>query len=457
MQTLLIFDDDADKIDLGNEVLAALNHKDGTRRPKSAGTSKGTWELGFSQRMNSLTSATAFLMKLQAVDSPLLLLDIEIKPGDVEKSAARWRAKAASLVEKCVRPDQKKLFKDEISRLEKVYGKPVDYQLSLTLLAYARVRGICVITISTKQNPRDQIFNSHKADTVGVPFIANWDQAWKQWTKNKISIVRGIADKVREEWEKWNGMMEQRIWPAEAIEAPGWFSGGSSPHRVVPHGSDNEKCNGAAYTQRIKQYVETVTKTNLSKNWKPLPRCHDALKRLVGACAKAHVKTGNGYVPQLNTVALMAASWDPTASKWLSSFEWRATEALMCETASQKQLRQVILALGGEDGLFMKLLPKEGDPKVSNLKSITTKKNRLILTFTFDLSADKNGGKRGIKQLFNAERGKGVGVKSRDAINETSRSLIDVWQKLAIHENRMIDIEVTNSDIIFKTKATREN
>ena len=393
-----------------------------------------------------------FLQLLQNSKDPLLILDIEIKWESKKQNKVDWRRSAEEIVLAQIQTSQMGQFQEQLNSLRAVYSPRdphADYDLSLHLFAFATIRTIPVIVISTKASSVDGDRHEVKATVAGIPSINNWTVDWqKAWLEpNRTAIINGIAKAVNSEWEKWRGTMEQRLWPEEAVQGAGWFSGGKNSHNLIPHGSNNEKCKCAAYTLRIKQYVEAVTGLPLGSRWKPLSNCHDALKHLVGAAAKAHAKPGTGHVPQLNAVALLVAAWDPNASQWFPTFKWDAVCALMKEAATQVQLRQVLLALGGEDGLFAKLIAMESDPAVSNLKQVTTTADCLKLEFAFDLTKDKYGGAKGIKQLFEAARKSACGIKPD---NETSGRLIEAWKKLAVDGKRMIDIEVADHEIIFK-------
>lgn len=445
MPQILIFDDDSKKCALASEVAKAMD---------ATSANQAKWVLAFGEQMKDLKSAKRFMAALDSADDPLILLDIEII-GD--NKAKDWRVSATSAISNKVPRDSRSYLKSDIDKLERCYGTHAHYQLSLSLLAYARLHGIGVITISTKSNISGE-HNLLCAQNAGVPFISSWSEDWERLNKPQERISQ-LASSIADEWVKRRGSLEQRLWPREALDKE-WFSaspqGGNVP---IQHAFILELTAKAPYRERISQYLAAVSgintlsfKAHEANDAAVLERRHDALKCIVGADAKAH--SGRNRLPSLNTVALLAAAWDPDAAKWFPQFGWDATCQMMPDKTTQQALKDVILAIGGEDGLFPHLLRNKPNTTKGTLKKVEAGHEMLKLNMGFPLNNDSRGGTNGMMQKFLSASSNNKSEKNA-AGGDTSERLISVWKKLGASGKRMIDIEVTPEAIVFKSHKIR--
>jgi len=442
MPSLLIFDDDTIKCDLAVPVMKAW--------PKSA----SDWKLLFHSPLETKNSFDTFLSQLDNSDEPMVLVDIEIKKSLKGKD---WRTDAAKCIAGKVESTAKLLYENEIARLESHYGKHPDYQLSLSLIAYLVYLGVPVITVSTKPNSANvESHNSVCAQSAGLP-ILYWAENWKTaWNGKAITTNAGrLATRIIEEWNKHKGKISQRLWPKDAA---GWFPSKVGAISSVPHAWVDDLATKTAYLLTMGRYLSAISGVPVTTINRKQPkvcdvvkRRHESLKRIVGAVAKAHASTG--YSPELNTVALLAAAWDPHASKWFPEYRWLASCQMLSEMATQKEIENVILAIGGEDGLFEHLLQQKPDTKKSTLKKIEDTGDKIALLMAFPLSKDSRGGDQGIMQKFNTAKASRVTDPSL-IVGDTTQRLYDVWLKLGAGTKRIIDIEVNQTSILF-FKATR--
>lgn len=423
MPTLLIFDDDKGKCDVAPEVAKCL--------PKG-------WHCGFCTPMSNKVSFDEFLDKIKAPAEAVVLVDIEIKR--LESKGKDWRRLAAAelaLSGSSVAERQK--------QLANYYGSHADYQLSLSLIAYLVQRGICFITISTQANRNGVDHNIQCASKAGLPLIGTWPVSFKTLLK-PTDTLKNLASAITREWEKHSGSMRQRLWP---FDTAGWFENGTATN-LIPHSFTTDLKSNPQYQTAVDGYVAAVTQqrknAGASKQSDCVERRHDALKTIVGAVAKAH--SGKGRPPQMNVVALLAAAWDPTSAKWFSNYKWEATKPLMREAATQEQLIDAVLAIGGEDGLFEHLLRQKPKSAKSTVKEVSTTDTSVAITLSFDLSKDVRGGNDGLMQKFREAK-----ENNCEPTGDTAIRLFKAWLTLGeppSAEKRFVDIEVTNTQIIFR-------
>jgi len=436
MPSLLIFDDDGIKCELAGPVIKAIQKGD------------ISWTLAYNEPLRIKVDFDSFVKRLGSCGEALVLVDIEIKKPQKGKD---WRTQASTYIAAKIESGSKTSCEMEIKRLETHFGKHSDYQLSLCLIAYLLHLGIPVITISTK--PNSAIVTSHVstcAQSAGLPSLY-WAENWKTaWDKKAIpENASDLAKRIVEEWNKHRGRMFTRLWP---MAASGWFPPGVEANHVIKHSHSTELQATPQYSQLIREYLSSVSGVPVTEfaraneDYDVSYRRHESLKRIVGAAASAHA--GDSYPPELNIVALLAAAWDSNASKWFPCFDWMASCQMMADGATRQSLTEVILAIGGEDGLFKHLIRREGKNGGSTLEKVEARKDSVLLTMTFRLDKDRKGLDRGIMQKFNAARVEAESGAKPSIQGDATDRLFKVWEKLGATK-RMTDIEVTGSTIKF--------
>ena len=449
MPKIVIFDDDTRKIALGNEVLQSLNASLGVT----------AWSYNFCQRIDSLDAVKEFLATLRETDI-LVVLDIEIK-NDKE---AEWRSDAATAIAALLDKSEKEVFQIKYDLLKRQYGDHIDYQLSLMVLAVLSTRRVPVITISTKANDEDVHF-IEKARACAVSYIPNWSESWQtSWTDStrRKNIISGIATCILKEWEKKTGEMDKRIWcSARSLDDQQdarrqWFKREmphDPEHPVMKH--DWNTCTHEDYFINMRAFLDNVI--NKSKEalldfptYEITQPCHEAVKSLIGAVSNADYAMQNRLfpdtVPQLNSVVLLAAAWDPNAAAWFPTFGWQARFQLMRHDAGKQELRAAILAIGGEEGLFhSKLIDKDRntmnnqgkwEPHQSTVEGVDAAFDTVTIRFKFQLSKVQENFRK-------AKRGESY-------TGGTTAKLVRVWEALKTSSGRTVDVDVQGNALLFK-------
>lgn len=435
----MIFDDDNRKLKLAIEVLASLKSNHGSH----------AWSLGFCNRIKSTDVVMSFLEKLNAPDV-LVILDIEIKTSDDE---VNWRNDSVLKIKSLLCSSEKEAYEAKYSSLTATYGDFPDYQLSLALLAFLLIRRIPVITISTKPNAQDDVTpNMVKAISENVPYIPNWSESWEtSWTipERKVELIAGIARMIHCEWEKWRGTMSARIWGGDQClgSRMDWFKR-EQEHAHMKHDFPS-RTPTSEYLANMRGFLNAVINKGKTQpidfsEYQITHACHEAIKSLIGAVSNADFAKGD-KCPQLNTVVLLAAAWDPNAASWFPAFNWEALHHLMCEDASREELRSAILAIGGEEGLFQaKLIDKFNNtanaagnwtPCQSSVKHVTATSDTVTIEFKFELS----------KLSTNFQDAK----DGKPYTGGTCSKLVTAWKALATQDCRTVDIEIEGDKLKF--------
>jgi len=440
MCKLILFDDDTRKLVLADQVLTALSTAHGL----------GDWSIGYKDRIQSLCSVEGFLGTLRSSDI-LVILDIEIKIFD---DVSDWRQQSVNKIKEMLDSSEKEAYETKCLQLIGTYGDYPDYQLSLAILAFLQIRRIPVITISTKPSAEDEMTPlSVKAIIESVTYIPNWSESWEtDWIipERKTAIIAKIASKIYCEWLKWRGTMSARIWgnSACASDKQEWFKRLESTKPEHAHMKHDHPTNPTAdYLANMRGFLDSVINKNKSQpidfsNYEITKDCHEAIKSLIGAVSNADFAVKD-KPPQLNTVVLLAAAWDPNAVSWFPAFKWEGRHQLMRDDATKHQLRAAINAIGGEEGLFQtKLIDKENNvlnadgnwtPAQSFVENVTVTPDSVTIKFKVELSKlAVNFAKAKIGEVFTGG---------------TCHKLVAAWQSLATTGDRTVDMLIENDNL----------
>jgi hypothetical protein len=406
-----VFDDHTPKAGFASILVDELN-----RRALSVGGGE-SWTLGFSQPIDSKSIAAATDALINAGPDAMHFIDIEFK------GALRW-----------AKPANERLLNllaglpNGMSYLEKYCndfkaGKDWRYAWSMSACALAHCRCTPFMVITTVGHVEHKRNLDTYAAENHIPALFGWPEE-----KDHYSAARSdIAEIVEGEWNNYRSTLFGKLWHPSSAK---WFHVDDCVNRGVPHDHPG-KSPPNGYEAKLRKIVDSVTRAPLGDEWEVSQNFHETLKRLVGACAKAHA--GTGYGPRLNSIALLAAAWcQPT---WWGDFSWPAMIGMLPDGATDEQVRTVLRAIGDDNGLCQKLDKKGGILRVEAEAGWV----RLILNPTGKL-----------RQLFEERRTRG----SAGAVHGVTNALYSVWQALSVTPanpdySRVVNINVTETSIDF--------